>query len=244
MLWRRNQLGSVNSASKFLCSTLVLFLLGSTCAARAQHKLKDEDCLSCHSDSTLTTEVNGKTVSLFVDGTKLKHSIHGFDEAGLCGLPHGCEEPGARDAAAEGDLRAVPRRRAASICAQHARHRKQNWKDARGKLRGLPRRRARGARGRRSQIASESRQYSLYLRRCHGQKFLMESNGESTQPFVSYQDSVHGRAVEKGSAKAAVCTDCHGAHEIIAGQRCQVADFEVQCSGNLRQVPHRHRTDV
>lgn len=76
MLWRRNLLGSVNSASKFLCSTLVLFLLGSTCAARAQHKLKDEDCLSCHSDSTLTTEVNGKTVSLFVDGTKLKHSIH------------------------------------------------------------------------------------------------------------------------------------------------------------------------
>jgi cytochrome b subunit of formate dehydrogenase/5-methylcytosine-specific restriction endonuclease McrA len=51
--------------------------------------------------------------------------------------------------------------------------------------------------------------------RCHGQKFLMESNGQSAQPFLSYQDSVHGRAIEKGSQKAAVCTDCHGTHEIL-----------------------------
>ncbi len=51
--------------------------------------------------------------------------------------------------------------------------------------------------------------------RCHGQKFLMESNGESAQPFISYQASVHGRAVANGSQKAAVCTDCHGAHEIL-----------------------------
>jgi nitrate/TMAO reductase-like tetraheme cytochrome c subunit len=43
----------------------------------------------------------------------------------------------------------------------------------------------------------------------------MESNGESAQPFVSYQQSVHGLAVAKGSLNAAVCTDCHGAHDIL-----------------------------
>ena len=43
----------------------------------------------------------------------------------------------------------------------------------------------------------------------------MESNGVSAQPFISYQDSVHGRATTKGSTEAAVCTDCHGSHEII-----------------------------
>jgi cytochrome b subunit of formate dehydrogenase len=52
--------------------------------------------------------------------------------------------------------------------------------------------------------------------RCHGQKFLMESNGVSAQPFISYQESVHGRAVENGSMKAAACTDCHGAHQILS----------------------------
>jgi len=49
---------------------------------------------------------------------------------------------------------------------------------------------------------------------CHGQKLVMERTGQSTQPFYSYEESVHGRAVANGSMKAAVCTDCHGVHEI------------------------------
>jgi cytochrome b subunit of formate dehydrogenase len=49
----------------------------------------------------------------------------------------------------------------------------------------------------------------------------MESRGDSVQPFISYQDSVHGRATEKGSQKAAVCTDCHGAHEILAANNAK-----------------------
>jgi cytochrome b subunit of formate dehydrogenase len=79
--------------------------------------------------------------------------------------------------------------------------------------------------------------------RCHGQKFLMESNGQSAQPFLSYQDSVHGRAVEKGSLKAAVCTDCHGAHEILAAnqQQSPISKFNVpatcgKCHGAIQQT--------
>jgi cytochrome b subunit of formate dehydrogenase len=49
---------------------------------------------------------------------------------------------------------------------------------------------------------------------CHSQKFVMGRDGYSTQPFFSYEESVHGRAVGAGSTKAAVCTDCHGVHEI------------------------------
>ena len=49
---------------------------------------------------------------------------------------------------------------------------------------------------------------------CHAQKFVMERDGESTQQVSSYEQSVHGRAVAAGSTKAAVCTDCHGVHEI------------------------------
>ena len=32
---------------------------------------------------------------------------------------------------------------------------------------------------------------------------------------ASYEQSVHGQAVAAGSEKAAVCTDCHGTHEIL-----------------------------
>ncbi len=49
---------------------------------------------------------------------------------------------------------------------------------------------------------------------CHSKKPVMESAGETTQQFYSYEQSVHGQAVANGSTKAAVCTDCHGVHEI------------------------------
>jgi len=49
---------------------------------------------------------------------------------------------------------------------------------------------------------------------CHGQKFAMAKAGLSAQAAISYQTSVHGRAVANGSAKAAVCTDCHDHHAV------------------------------
>jgi len=54
--------------------------------------------------------------------------------------------------------------------------------------------------------------------KCHAQKFVMEHTGVSTQPYYSYEESVHGRAVSAGSTTAAVCTDCHGVHEIRAAR--------------------------
>lgn len=49
---------------------------------------------------------------------------------------------------------------------------------------------------------------------CHGQKFVMQKAGLSAQPAISYQESVHGLAVAKGSTRAAVCTDCHDSHNV------------------------------
>ena len=51
---------------------------------------------------------------------------------------------------------------------------------------------------------------------CHGQKFAMASGGMTAAAFNSYQESVHGKAVAAGSEKAAVCTDCHGEHDILS----------------------------
>jgi cytochrome b subunit of formate dehydrogenase len=61
---------------------------------------------------------------------------------------------------------------------------------------------------------------------CHGQKFVMERVGQSTQEYLSYEQSVHGRAVAGGSAKAAVCTDCHGVHEIRPASNDQSSIFK------------------
>jgi hypothetical protein len=67
----------VNSAGKNLCQAIALSLLVWASVANAAQKLKNADCLACHGDSTLTKDVNGKPVSLFVDEKKFGHSIHG-----------------------------------------------------------------------------------------------------------------------------------------------------------------------
>jgi len=203
----------VNPFRRIFTYTLALSLLAWAGAANAQHKLKDADCLACHSDATLTQDVNGKTVSLFVDENKLKHSIHG----GMFGcvdchkdvksLVH--ETPPQKVTCAQCHADA----QLAYSHSTHALARKSGaaaagCQDCHGGAHEVL-----AADDPKSPVNHENIPYTCG--RCHGQKFLMERSGESAQPFISYQESVHGRATEKGSHKAAVCTDCHGSHEIL-----------------------------
>lgn len=50
---------------------------------------------------------------------------------------------------------------------------------------------------------------------CHGRQSVMQNTGFSTQPAISFEGSVHGKAIENGSQKAADCADCHRAHDIL-----------------------------
>ncbi|PWT95700.1 MAG: hypothetical protein C5B55_00965 [Blastocatellia bacterium] len=50
--------------------------------------------------------------------------------------------------------------------------------------------------------------------KCHGNKTVMQGSGISNRPFLSYQESVHAKAVAQGNVRAAVCTDCHRGHDI------------------------------
>jgi cytochrome b subunit of formate dehydrogenase len=215
----------VNSARNILAQILALSLLALTCAARAEKKPKDKDCLACHSDSTLTTEVNGKQVSLYLDESKLRHSIHGDIFAcvdchkDVKGLAHETTPLKAACADCHAD---------AAEAYSHSMHAKApkpgqtsgaNCQDCHG--------------GAHEILAADDAKSPVNhanipatCGRCHGQKFLMESNGESAQPFISYQESVHGRATESGSKKAAVCTDCHGAHQILSATDAKSAIYK------------------
>ena len=196
-----------------LAHSLALFLLFCVCAARAEQKPKDKDCLACHSDSTLTTEVNGKQVSLFVDESKMKHSIHGDLFAcvdchkDVKGLVH----------------ETTPKKVTCAECHAEAQQAYTHSLHAKAYKAGGPGANCQDCHGGAHEIlaAADAKSSVNHANipatcgRCHGQKFLMESNGQSAQPFISYQESVHGRAVEKGSTQAAVCTDCHGTHQIL-----------------------------
>jgi len=210
----RRFLVSVKVSGRILLCTLVLFLLGSALPIRAQHKLKDEDCLTCHGDTSLTKDVNGKQVSLFVDGKKLQHSIHGSMKL-ACVDCHKDVKSLAHETPPQKVFCTTCHAGAASAYA-HSMHAKitragqvsANCQDCHGESHSV-------LAGGHSDSPVNHVHIPATCGRCHGQKFLMESNGVSAQPFLSYQESVHGRAVENGSMKAAVCTDCHGSHAIL-----------------------------
>src|SRR5207253_9919352 len=56
--------------------------------------------------------------------------------------------------------------------------------------------------------------------KCHGDASIM-GNGISNRPFLSYQESVHARAISRGNLSAAVCSDCHGSHNILPASDSQ-----------------------
>ena len=230
----------MNPAKRILPQALVLFLLLWASAVFAGQKLKDADCLACHSDSTLTTEVNGRQVSLYVDGDKLRHSVHG--ELFTCVDCHKDVKSLVHET--------TPQKVTCAQCHAEAQEAYSHSYHAKASKDGAPGANCEDCHGGAHEIlAADDPKSPVHhdnipatCGRCHGQKFLMESNGESGQPFVSYQQSVHGLAIEKGSKKAAVCTDCHGSHEILPAndEKSPIYKFNVpttcgKCHGAIQQ---------
>jgi cytochrome b subunit of formate dehydrogenase len=180
----------------------------------ASPKPANDECLACHSDSTMTKELEGKQISLYVNEEHFKNSIHSMFTCVDCHTdvktsPH--ENPPAKLSCAQ----CHADQQAAYEKSFHG----QAWKNGDAKAatciscHGGPHEILPAA-DPQSRVSHAN--IAATCGACHGQKFVMEASGHSAQPFLSYQESVHGRAVAAGSAKAAVCTDCHGAHEILA----------------------------
>jgi cytochrome b subunit of formate dehydrogenase len=178
-------------------------------------KIKDAECLTCHGDASLSNDQNGRQVSLFVDQTKLKHSFHGrlfgcVDcHTDVKSLAHDTPPKkitcaGCHEAAQQAWMRSMHSKPAKAGAASGA-----TCVDCHGGAHEVL------TPGNPESPVSQAK-VALTCGRCHGQKFITTANGVSAQTFVSYQESVHGKAIENGSKKAAVCTDCHGAHEILA----------------------------
>jgi len=193
----------------------LLFVGVSSAAQKPAPKPTNDDCLACHGDSTLTHDVGGKPVSLYVNPGKFKDSIHGsmFQcvdcHADLKNSPHDGTPAKVSCATCHADEQAAYDRSyhakaitdgdgAAATCVDchGSPHELLPASDAKSKVNHV--------------------NIPATCGVCHGQKFVMEASGHSAQPFLSYQESVHGRAVAAGSEKAAVCTDCHGTHEILS----------------------------
>jgi cytochrome b subunit of formate dehydrogenase len=202
-----------------LMISLVMFamtgmMLGKEPAKGKAAQPTTADCLGCHSDASLTKDVNGKQVSLQVKEQVFKNSIHG--QMFQCSDCHKdvvlANHPGnpvakvdcaqCHDSETKGYTNGLHAKAIASGNSQAAR-----CVDCHGSIHEVVPSSDPKSKVNHANVAAT-------CGACHGQKFVMQSAGLPTAPFTSYEQSVHGRAVADGSTKAAVCSDCHGAHEI------------------------------
>jgi len=179
-------------------TTALLFIIGLAAAAPAMaQQPTTEDCLTCHDT---------------VDAAKFAGSVHG---------PLGCTD-------CHADIKSVPHEPAPKPvdCATCHTDAVAAW-DASLHAKALKSGNAKGAKcldchGPVHEIIpssdAKSRTFHANIPKtcegCHAQKFVMEKAGLSPQPAILYNESVHGRAIARGSTKAAVCTDCHDSHAV------------------------------
>ena len=195
--------------------TLILLFSAGLAAAAQKPKPANAECLACHNDPTLRHEIKGKPASLYVNPDTFKNSIHGgifacVDcHADVKSSPHESTPGKVTCATCHADEQAAYERsyhgKAIIAGDGHA----AKCVDCHGSAHELL-----PASDPKSRVNHANIPATCGV--CHSQKFVMEASGHSSQPFFSYQESIHGRAVAAGSATAAVCTDCHGAHEILS----------------------------
>src|SRR5262249_1456627 len=191
-------LGYRRTCSRIALGLLTALVMWTPCfaASKANQPPKPtvEDCLVCHGDKGLSTERNGKPVSLFVDAGKFKSSMHGTMftcvdcHTDLKSSPHEAKPAKVECKTCHADQQAAYERsfHAKAIAAGDTKA--ATCSDCHGSPHELL---AAGDPNSRVSHANIPKTCGT----CHGEKFVMGASGHSTQPFLSYEQSVHGRAV-------------------------------------------------
>ena len=177
-------------------------------------KLSNADCLMCHGDPSMTKDENGKQVSIAVDEKKFSASIHGqmftcvdchtdvkesphsnTPSKPKCAQCHGDEQKKYDSGIHAKALKAGIGQAARCVDCHGGPHEILPATDPASKV--------------------SQRNIPQTCAACHGKTSVMQNTGISTQPVNSFEQSVHGKAIEGGNVKAADCVDCHGMHDIL-----------------------------
>jgi hypothetical protein len=65
---------------------------------------------------------------------------------------------------------------------------------------------------------------------CHSDERRMRAYNLPVDQFALYQTSGHGKALARGNADVAVCSDCHGAHDILPSREPASLTFRLNIS--------------
>lgn len=215
-------------------------LLPALCAglaAGAAPAIDSNACLVCHNNEHFVVRLgNGRLRSLFVDPERFYKSVHAAKGCGAChrGLalgphPQTQSEPLAPELQAMLTPRSGPQRVASAECMRchpdearrfatsvHGQH------AANGNL-DVPL--CDDCHGhhyidRRDDLESSVNPENVpgTCAKCHSNQLVMARYDLNTSVVTTYEASFHGEKRALGSGRAAVCTSCHGVHDIRAPQ--------------------------
>jgi hypothetical protein len=197
-------------------AALVATCIIATGVGRRAWAVENEDCLSCHQDKELSkTDAAGHTVSLTVDPERFAGSIHAKNLCTSChtdvvDFPH---PDGFKAKPVEcGQCHRVETDVYLNSDHGQAVHKgvvqAASCKDCHGTTHYLLNYRDPASPVYRANVPKT-------CEKCHGNTAEMERfNLRQHSPIASYQKSVHGLALQAGKLNAAVCTDCHGSHDL------------------------------
>lgn len=189
----------------FWFAILVVVLLVGPAAAQAEENASgpNNQCLQCHGQPGLATQVDGKEISLYVDSQALERSKHAALNCTSC---HQDKAQVPHEKVAYGLEQARQVQESCATC--HA---------------GVAEEFQQSIHGQTGAVTCSS---------CHGNheilpatdpaspvhsQNLIETCGQCHEGPVteSYAESFHGKAVSLGSTEAATCVSCHGSHDIL-----------------------------
>ncbi len=216
---RQRTAGEISRAHGMIVLSFLLLFLSSWAKAQSARPrppradtMGSAECLACHNDPNLTKEVNGRTVSVHVSESAFQASVHGAFDCTSChsdvrGYPHEPPPQKVSCAPCHADVEEAYAQSVHARAVREGRFRAARCAECHGDAHTI-----------RPSSDPQSKTYHTNIPQtcgaCHGVQFVVEPAGISTQPFFSYQQSVHGRAVAAGSLRAAVCTDCHRSHDV------------------------------
>ncbi len=182
--------------------------------ATAAPGMSNTDCLACHSNSELTKEVDGKSVSVFVNEEPFTASVHGSLDCTSCHTdireyPHdpapqrvscaSCHEAVSQEHRTSIHASARVNGQPAAGCADcHGSHDIFRAEDSRSRVN-------------RFKIAETCAE-------CHTNPEKIRKYGLAAAHIIqSYRGSAHGKGMfDSGLSISATCSDCHGAHGVRA----------------------------
>lgn len=219
---------------------IALFLiLWAAALVAAASPIQSSDCLACHGNPSFATTPQGTPVSLYVSDRTFQTSVHGS---------LGCTD-------CHSDIKSIPHPsglRKPSCGSCHGDEDAAYGQSVHGKaiLRGDDHAaRCVDCHGNPHAILPSSDPASKVYHTnipatcgsCHQQKFVMTARGLSTQVFFSYEQSVHGMEISAGSQKAAVCSDCHRAHDILMAGDPKSTTFKFNVPGTCGKCHAQER---